>query len=320
MHLDIDTMLPQILLAVRPEKYAAYRQLLLRELLTRQIEADIHTHTDNPASIDYVVYAPDGPFHDFSSFARLKTILSLWAGVESLTTNQTIQCPIARMVEPGMREGMTEWVTGQVLRHHLGFDSVIKNQDGVWRQRQLMPPLARNRCVAILGLGALGRASAESLKSLHFRVLGWSRDTKKLDGIDCKFGQDGLHSIIAEAEITVLMLPQTPETENLINSSLLAKFRRGSVLINPGRGALIDDDALLAALDSRQLSHATLDVFRDEPLPSDHPFWSHQSITVSPHIAADTRAESAIAVIAENVRRGECGEPYLYLVNQDLGY
>jgi glyoxylate/hydroxypyruvate reductase A len=105
-----------------------------------------------------------------------------------------------------------------------------------------------------------------------------------------------------------------------MDTARLALPARGFVLLNPGRGALIDDAALLAALDSGQVGHATLDVFRQEPLPPDHPFWSHPRVTVTPHIAAETRAESAARVIAENVRRGEAGEPLLHLVDRQAGY
>ena len=183
-----------------------------------------------------------------------------------------------------------------------------------------MPPLASSRTVAILGLGELGRAAAETLKVLNFRIVGWSRTPKSYTGIDCRHGRAGLESAVSEAEIVALLLPHTQHTEGLLNAELLSKFRQGSVIVNSGRGALINDDALLEALDSGHIAHATLDVFHEEPLPSDHRFWRHESVTVSPHIASDTRAETAAQVIAENVRRAENGEPLLYLVDKARGY
>jgi glyoxylate/hydroxypyruvate reductase len=129
-----------------------------------------------------------------------------------------------------------------------------------------------------------------------------------------------LRQALSGAEIVVILLPKTPETENLLNAERLALLPKGAVIVNPGRGAIIDDDALLAALDAGQVGHATLDVFREEPLPPDHPFWAHARVTVTPHIAADTRAPSAARVIAENVRRGEAGEPFLHLVDRARGY
>jgi len=226
--------------------------------------------------------------------------------------------PLARMVDAGLSEGMREWVAGHVLRHHLGMDAHINGEPGVWAPR--IPPLARDRTVAILGLGELGATCAEALLSLGFRVTGWSRTPKSLPGVTCHHGADGLADCLRGAEIVVLLLPDTPATEDTLNADTLALLPRGAFVVNPGRGPLIDDDALLAALDSGQVGHATLDVFRIEPLPEDHPFWRHPGVTVTPHIASETRPVTAAQVIAENIRRCEAGEPMLHLVDRDAGY
>ncbi len=165
-------------------------------------------------------------------------------------------------------------------------------------------------------MGALGSACAAALRALNFPVTGWSR-TEKPGQLH---GEHGLRKALSSAQILITLLPKTPETENLLNADRLALLPQGAVILNPGRGALIDDDALLAALDSGHISHATLDVFRIEPLPQDHRFWSHPRVTVTPHIAADTRAVTSSRVIAENVRRGEAGEPFLHLVDRRRGY
>lgn len=271
------------------------------------------------AAIDYVVFTPDGPVTDFSPFTGLKAAFSLWAGVERIVANPTLTAPLTRMVDPGLSEGMVEYVTGHVLRYHLGLDAVFATQDGNWRP-DLAPPLARNRTVGILGLGALGAACAEVLAALRFNVLGWSRRPKRIDGIDCLSGEGGLAETLRRAEILVALLPATPQTENTLGPAEFARMAEGACLINPGRGTLVDDDALIAALDNGPLEHATLDVFRQEPLPADHPFWAHPRITVTPHIAAATRPETAAEVIAENVRRSEAGLPLLHLVDRTAGY
>ena len=121
------------------------------------------------------------------------------------------------------------------------------------------------------------------------------------------------------AEIVVLLLPLTDATANLMNAERLSRMAPGSVLINPGRGPLIDDKAMIEALDAGHPAHATLDVFRTEPLPPDHPFWAHPKVTVTPHIASATRPASAARVVAENIRRGEAGEPFLHLVDRSPG-
>jgi glyoxylate/hydroxypyruvate reductase A len=255
---------------------------------------------------------------DFTPFTRARAVLNLWAGVEKIVGNPTLRLPLVRMVDHGLTQGMVEYVSGHVLRHHLGMDAHILRQDGVWRPDA--PPLARDRRVSVLGLGALGAACAQMLVALGFPVTGWSRRPREIAGLRCLSGEDGLHRTLAEADILVLLLPLTPETENLLDAVRLALLPRGAVIVNPGRGPLIDDDALLAALDSGALGHATLDVFRVEPLPPAHPFWTHPRVTVTPHIASETRPDSAAEVIAENIRRGEAGEAFLYLVDPEAGY
>ncbi len=309
----------QLLFSAAEQLYPVWRDPLARQLEECGIDAEISDRTDHPETIDYIVCSPNGPISDFRPFSSLKAVLSLWAGVEQLLDNPTIHRPIARMVDSGMTESMTAWVVGQTLRHHLGLDRVIANQDGTWH-RELLPVLPRATTVAVLGLGQLGRASAAMLSSLNFRVIGWSQRSKDLRGMECRTGRAGLESTVAEAEIIVLLLPHTKTTTNLVDATLLTKFKPGAVIINSGRGALIDEDALLDALASGRIAHATLDVFQAEPLPREHPFWMHPRVTVSPHIAADTPVETAVAVIAENIRRGENGMDFLYLADKDRGY
>ncbi|WP_414898485.1 2-hydroxyacid dehydrogenase [Rhodovulum sp. YEN HP10] len=308
----------RILFSAPTALWDEYRTPLRQALAEAGIAAEITTATEAPDEIDYVVFAPRGGLSDFSPFTRAKAVLSLWAGVETVTGNPTLTQPLCRMVDAGLEEGMVEWVTGQVLRHHLGLDRYICATGPHWDQR--VPPLARDRTVAVLGLGELGRASARALAALRFRVLGWSRTPRALPGIECRHGADGLRPVLEAAEILVLLLPRTPETEGLLDAERLSWLPEGAVLLNPGRGALIDEAAVLAALDAGRLGHATLDVFQTEPLPPDHPFWQHTRVTVTPHVASETRPTSASRVIAENVRRAEAGEALLFRVDRARGY
>jgi glyoxylate/hydroxypyruvate reductase A len=264
------------------------------------------------------VFAPGGDIDDFRPFVRARAVLSLWAGVERVVRNPTLTQPLCRMVDPGLTAGMVEWVAGQVLRHHLGLDRFVRSAAPHWDQ--VVPPLAAQRKVGILGLGALGAASARALAGLGFAVTGWSRSPRAVAGVGCLHGPDGLAQVLAGSEILVTLLPLTPQTEAIVNASALARMPRGAVLINPGRGGLIDDDALLAALDSGHIGHATLDVFRTEPLPHTHPFWAHPGITVSPHVAAETRPAGAARMLAENIRRDLAGLPLMHRVDRALGY
>lgn len=308
-----------VLFSAPPADWPEYGPHLRAALRDAGIDAVLSPGPTDPSSVDYIVYAPNDALTDFTPFTRCKAVLSLWAGVERIAPNRTLTQPLCRMVDPGMTESMVEYVMGHVLRHHLGMDEHILHQDGVWRH-EVKPPLARERPVAMLGLGELGRACAGALRSLRFPVIGWSRSQKQIAGIDCHSGAAGLEKALRQARIAVLLMPLTDETRNLLNAERLALMPEGAVIVNPGRGPLIDDDALLAALDAGRIGHATLDVFKTEPLPPDHPFWAHPRVTVTPHIAADTKAVTATRVIAENIRRGEAGEPFLHLVDRARGY
>lgn len=311
--------MPTILFAAKSERWTAYEGPLRRALEDVGLGHATLTTEADPASVDYIVYAPNSGLDDFTPFTRLKAVLNLWAGVEDVVGNPTLRVPLARMVDDGLTEGMVEFVTGHVLRHHLGMDTHIHGQDGIWRGDSA-PPLARDRSVVVLGLGVLGSACAEALARLNFRTHGWSRSPKSVPGVTCHHGADGLRAALSRAQIAVLLLPNTSATENTLNARTLALMPEGAVILNPGRGALIDDEALLAALASGRIAHATLDTFRVEPLPKDHPYWSHPRVTVTPHIASATRTESAARTIVENIRRGEAGEPFRHLVDRDRGY
>ena len=149
---------------------------------------------------------------------------------------------------------------------------------------------------------------------------GWSRAPKQIENIECFSGSDGLRQALSGADVVILLLPDTPVTRHVLNAETLSLLAKGAFVINPGRGPLIDDDALLDALDSGQVGHATLDVFDTEPLPVDHPFWPHPQVTVTPHIASTTRADTASQVIAQQICRGERGEPFLHVVDRTAGY
>lgn len=306
-----------ILFAADNFRWKAYEEPLKAALNQAGLKGHIAQEFP-PELVDYIIYAPNSSLQDFTPYKRAKAVLNLWAGVEDVVGNTTLKIPLARMVDHGMTQGMVEWVTGHVLRHHLGMDRYITQKPKNWRRH--VPPLAGQRRVCILGLGALGQACAEACSNLGFDVSGWSRSKKTLDGIETFHGTDGLKEALQRAQIVVLLLPSTAATQNLLDAERLSWLPKGGVIINPGRGPLIDDRALVAALDSGHLDHATLDVFRIEPLPQDHPFWTNPRITITPHIASETREETASEVIIENIRRGETGEPLLHLVDRALGY
>ncbi len=274
-----------------------------------------------PSQVDYLVYNVDSGVSDFAPYARLRAILNTWAGVEKVVGRITWpqDVPFVRMVEPGMNEGMAEYFTAHALRYHLDIDRAQRQSAaGIWEKWE--PPLARDRIVGVLGLGALGTAIVGALRGVGFRVTGWSRSPKSVPGVECRHGAEGLRAVLSEAEILAVILPLTAETENILNAERLGWLPRGACIINAGRGPLIDDDALLAALASGQVRHATLDVFRTEPLPPGHPFWRHPGVTVTPHIAAITRTASASEAIIEQIGRDMDGLALQHIVDPARGY
>ena len=307
----------KILFSANDENWKRYKAPLQDALDNKSLDYELG-RTITPCEVDYIIYAPSSSLQDFSPYTKLKAVLNLWAGVEGVTNNKTLNVPLARMVDSGLTDGMVEWVTGHTLRHHLGIDKHIHGQDGIWRS--YVPPLAKDRIITILGLGTLGTACGIALKRLGFNVRGWSRREKRVDGIICFYGDDQVDSSLMDADIVVLLLPDTPLTQNILNQHTLNLLKRGAFVLNPGRGPLIDDDALLAALETGQIEHATLDVFRIEPLPKNHQYWSNNKVTVIPHKASETRPITASQVIAMNIKRAENGQKLLYLVDRENGY
>ena len=306
-----------VLFAASNDDWQNYSDALKAAFADAGLEADLVTKAA-AEDVDYIVYAPTSALQDFAPYTNTKAVLSLWAGVEKIVTNETLTMPLARMVDPGMTQSMTEWVTGHVMRYHLGMDAHIVNpdQNWVWHSN----PMAQERTVCFLGLGELGTAAARSLLSLNFNVTGWSRSPKSIDGVRTFHGDDGLRHALGTADILVLLLPDTAATENTLNSETISLLPKGARILNPGRGPLIDDAALLDALNSGHIAHATLDVFRVEPVPVDHPYWSHPNVTVTPHIAAATRPITSAKEIALNIKRCQAGEPMLNLVDRKRGY
>lgn len=308
-----------LLFNVTPALFDEYCDPIRDALQRRNIEARTNVIGDiPPQDVDYIIHATGGPITDFSPFTTTRAVLSLWAGVEKIVSNATLTQPLCRMVDDGLRQGMVEWVVGHTLRAHLGMDRYVCQKPLTWEQH--IPPLATDRSVTVLGLGELGSAAAAALVQLGFRVTGWSRSAHEASGVRSLAGMENLPQALAAAEILVGLLPQTPETIDLLNAERLALLPTGCFIINAGRGTLIDDDALIAALDSGRVKQATLDVFRTEPVPVNHPFWSHPGVTISPHVAAATRVSSAAEKIADNIERAESGTPLLHLVDRTLSY
>ncbi|HEX7968295.1 MAG TPA: glyoxylate/hydroxypyruvate reductase A [Stellaceae bacterium] len=256
-----------------------------------------------------------------ASLPNLRLVASLGAGVDHILADPLLPkaVPIVRLVDPYMTAAMSEYVQHQVLRlHHQDPAYRAQQHQRLWRE--LPQPNASDRRVGVLGLGTLGGDAALKLCVLGFDVAGWSRTERKLPGIACFQGEDGLKAVLARSEILVCLLPLTPATDGILDARLFAGLPRGAAIINCARGRHLVEADLIPALDSGRLSAAVLDVFRDEPLPGGHPFWDDPRIIITPHVAAATHAPTAAPAVADNLRRLRQGRPLLNRVDPARGY
>jgi glyoxylate/hydroxypyruvate reductase A len=270
--------------------------------------------------IDFAIVGGKAP-GDLRGFANLRAIQSTWAGVNHLLAdaNLPFDRPLARMVDQGLTVSMTEFVVLHVLDSAREGPRLRAAQHA--RQWLDLDPVAPGSiAVAILGLGTLGADVGARLAGLGFSVRGWSRSRKEIAGIESFAGRDGIKECLSGARILVCLLPLTDDTRGILSAATFAPLARGAVLIHAARGAHLNEADLLAALQSGQLSRAVLDVFATEPLPSDHPFWRHPQVTVTPHVAAITRPGTGAADIVENYRRAMAGEPLINQVDRAKGY
>ncbi|AEP08586.1 2-hydroxyacid dehydrogenase [Micavibrio aeruginosavorus] len=274
----------------------------------------------NPSDITHMVAWKMFP-GDRDAYPNLRAVLSLSAGVNQYIGHPEFPHPakLIRMIEPGLSSGMVDYVTSYVLRFHRDHDLVQTGGASIpWGG--IMPTLAKDRVVGILGLGEMGGACARALAALGFRVRGWARTRHAIDGVGVYAGQDQLPAFLKGCDILVCLLPLTPDTENILNRDVFAQLPRGACLINAARGKHLVEDDLIPALDSGQLRMAALDVFRTEPLPADHAFWSHPRILVTPHIAAITIPETGVAAIRQAIMMLDRGEEPPGLVDFERGY
>ena len=256
-----------------------------------------------------------------SRLSGLKYVQSLGAGVDGLLMDPDLpnHIPISRMVDRSLVQGMTEYILYNVIHYHRKMGNYAAQQAaGTWRALRQVDP--RTRRIGIMGLGELGRDAAEKMLPLEFDIASWSRSPKDVTGITSYDGHVGFDAFLARTDILICLLPLTDATRGIINSANLAKLPEGAVVMNCARGAHVVDDDLLAALDADHIAGACLDVFNDEPLPSDHRYWSHPKVRITPHTASLTNAHSAAEYVAENIRRVERGEPPLNIVDLEAGY
>ena len=252
---------------------------------------------------------------------QLKAIFLTGAGVDAILKfgDALPSVPIIRLGDAGMAVQMAEYVAHAVLRYFRRFDEYERQaRGGVWAP--LAPRDKRDFTIGVLGMGVLGSRVLAALGHFGFPLRGWSRTHKQVDGVDCHAGIESLGEFLAGTQVLVCMLPLTPETSNLLDRARLAQLPRGAYLINVARGAHLAEPDLLALIRSGHLAGATLDVFRNEPLPAQHPFRDEPRIAITPHISALTVRHDSVRQIAGKIAALENGEPVADVVDRIKGY
>ncbi len=282
-------------------------------------QADIAVWQPGAPPADHaVVWVPPQAFFDEQT--QLKGIFNIGAGVDALLK---LRLPphavVVRLEDAGMAVQMAEYVCQAVIRYFRDLNAYA--DDVRARHWTFYKPRQRHDfSVGVMGLGVLGARVAQALRHFDFPVNGWSRSSKALEGVRPFVGAAQFHDFLSASRVLVNLLPLTPDTINILNSDTLSRLQPGGYVINVARGAHLVDDDLLALLARGHLAGAALDVFRTEPLPSEHPFWRHPNITLTPHTSARTLREDSIAQIAEKMAAMQRGEPVAGIVDPARGY
>jgi len=283
------------------------------------IEFHVWPQHGDLAKVDYLV-AWQAPPELLDRLTNLKVLFSSGAGVDHVDFSCIpSHVQVARMVEPGIINGMVEYVTMSVLALHRDlFDYIGAQASGGWDPIEVPPASARR--VGVMGLGVLGQAVLERLATFGFRLRGWNRSRREIPGVACFSGAAALETFLDECDVLICLLPLTDATRGILGQRVFSALPQGASVINVGRGGHLDQEALLEALDAGQLSRAILDVTDPEPLPADHPFWRHPRVLLTPHVASMTQPETAAPVLLENLRRHQRGEPLQGLIDRARGY
>ncbi len=257
---------------------------------------------------------------DLGIFPNLEAIFSIGAGVDQMRMDSLPDSVrVVRTHAPGLTRMMREYATLGVLSLYRELPKYIAQQrNAVWKGTTC--PAPENVGVGVLGLGNLGQATLEALAPFGFDRAGWSRTEKSIPGVRCYHGENQLAAFLASTDILICLLPLTQETEGILDASLFAGLRKGASLLHAGRGAQLDHDALIAALDSGQLSSAMLDVTAPEPLGADHPFWDHPKIILTPHVATFTPYDEGAQHVIYCIRLHQKGENMPGQIDPARGY
>lgn len=248
---------------------------------------------------------------------NLRLIFSVGAGVDQFDLSRLPDhVRVVRMQEPGIAEQMQEYVTMAVLGLHRDLPGYLEQQrNRIWQAHTNR--VASEVHVGVLGLGQLGLAAIEALRPFGFRLSGYTRTPREIASVTCFTDRA---RFLGRLDILINLLPLTPETTGILNAEVFGQLKRGCGLVSVGRGRHVEQDDLLAALETGQLSAAWLDVTDPEPLPENHPLWAHPKVVITPHIACQTRPDDAAAHVIAAIKAECAGEPIKGLVDRSRGY
>ena len=284
------------------------------------LDIRIYPRVGDPGEIDFVLTwpYPHGLWHPFP---EIKAISSIGAGVSHILDDPILdpKIPVLKLTDSRLNQSMWEYLLAAVSYQATQLPLYGYQQEK--KQWKELPPRGFDSVtVGIFGLGNIGRFVAEKLASLGFEVKGFANSPKKVAGVEVYTPEEMTDKVLGNLDIVVSILPLTPSTVGFFDAAFFARLKEGAGFINVGRGPQVDEVKLIQALDSGQLSHAWLDVFADEPLPEDHPFWTHPKVRVTPHIASITDPRSVAAQIVDNYRRASKGFALENVVDRESGY
>ena len=292
----------------------------LKKALPDDIEVRLYPDIGNPAEIDFALcWKPEPGL--LASLPNLRLIFSMAAGFDHVLQdpNRPGHVPIVRIIDDTLTTMMSEFAVYAVLGFHRDMSEFHRDQrEGLWQRR--WPRFTTDTHIGVLGIGAIGSDVAQKLAVFGFKIHGWSRTEKSLDGIICHHGREGLFKMLSTCEQIISVLPLTDETTGIINQETLNAMPRGSYITNIGRGGHVVDKDLLMALESGQIAGAFLDVFNEEPLPTKHPYWTHPKVIMTPHIAGEIVPRSCAQSIAANIKRFQKGDPVIGVADLERGY
>lgn len=267
----------------------------------------VYPEVPDPNKVKYAAIW-DHPANDLERYPNLCAILNLGAGMDLIDKMPSLpRVPIVRLVDPEVGTDMAQYTLYWVLHFQRNFEPYRRYAaQREWHRIEYVTSL--NYRVLVVGLGLIGTQIAEYLAANRFAVTGWSRNPKQVDGVTCVNGDDGLNTALAETDVVVNCLPYNSSTEGFLNEHKLGQLPKGANVINVSRGAVIDEAALIAALESKHIGAAALDVFVTEPLPQESPLWTMPNVFVTPHMSGATFARSACRTLADNIERLEAGE------------